>query len=193
MGATIKNIQKKLLSDNWYYLYKYSFDFLKADGEWETHHREVYDRGNGAAILLMNIDKGTVVLTEQFRMPTFVNGNETGMMIEVAAGLLDGMQPEECIRKEVEEETGYRVSNVTKVMETYMSPGSVSEILYLFIGHYEEEMKISEGGGASEETEHIEVLELPFKEVLEMVEDGRIKDAKTIMLLQYAALNQLFQ
>lgn len=191
MSATIKNIKKELLSDNWYHLYKYSFDFLKADGEWERHNREVYDRGNGAAILLMNPDKGTVVLTRQFRMPTFVNGNESGMMIEVPAGLLDGLQPEECIKKEVEEETGYRVSNVTKVMETYMSPGAVTEILYLFIGNYEEDMKISDGGGAKEETEHIEVLEVPFSEVLEMVADGRIKDAKSILLIQHAAINKL--
>ena len=112
-------------------------------------------------------------------------------MVEVPAGLLDGLQPEECIRKEVEEETGYRVSQVTKVMETYMSPGSVSEILYLFIGHYEEDMRVSDGGGASEETEHIEVLELPFKEVLDMIAEGEIRDAKTIMLIQYAALNEL--
>ena len=193
MSAAIKNIEKELLSDNWYYLYKYSFDFLKPDGEWERHQREVYDRGNGAAILLMNTEKGSVILTSQFRIPTYVNGNKSGMMIEVPAGLLDGLQPEECIKKEVEEETGYRVSNVTKVMETYMSPGAVTEILYLFIGTYEEEMKIGNGGGAIEETEHIEVLEVPFKEVLEMVADGRIKDAKSILLIQHAALNQLIQ
>ena len=193
MSAKIKNIKKVLLSDNWYYLYKYSFDFLRSDGEWERHDREVYDRGNGAAILLMNPEMGTVVLTSQFRIPTFVNGNDTGMMIEVPAGLLDGLDPQECIKKEVEEETGYHVSNVTKVLETYMSPGSVTEILYLFIGNYEENMKISEGGGDKEETEHIEVLELPFKEVLQMVSDGRIRDAKSILLIQYAALHHLIE
>ena len=193
MSASIKNVKKELLSDNWYFLYKYSFDFLKSDGEWEQHQREVYDRGNGAAILLINPEKGTVILTSQFRIPTFVNGNDTGMMIEVPAGLLDGLNPEECIKKEVEEETGYRVSNVTKVMETYMSPGSVTEILYLFVGIYEDHMKFSEGGGAREETEHIEVLEIPFKEVLQMVADGRLKDAKSILLIQHAALNKLIE
>ncbi|MEL6919373.1 MAG: NUDIX domain-containing protein, partial [Bacteroidota bacterium] len=154
--------------------------------------RVAYDRGNGAAILLYNKKKGTVVLTEQFRMPTYVNGNSTGMMIEACAGLLDGDHPEDCIRKEVEEETGYQIDQVEKVFETYMSPGSVTEILYLFLGAYEERMKVGEGGGAEDETENIKVLEYTFSETLKMIKTGVIRDAKTIMLLQYAQINKLF-
>ncbi|MCW5516976.1 GDP-mannose pyrophosphatase NudK [Muriicola sp. Z0-33] len=188
-NGKIKNVKKEVLSDNWYTLNKYTYNYQKEDGSWEIHEREAYDRGNGAAILLYNKLKGTVILTRQFRMPTYVNGNETGMMIEVCAGLLDGDHPEECIRKEVEEETGYKVHDVKKVFECYMSPGSVTEILYFFIGAYEEKMKISEGGGAEDETENIEVLELSFQKALDMMNSGEIRDAKTIMLLQYAALH----
>ncbi|GMN09300.1 GDP-mannose pyrophosphatase NudK [Croceitalea sp. MTPC9] len=188
----VKNITKELLSDNWYTLNKFTFDYQKNDGTWETQHREAYDRGNGAGILLYNKDKGTVVLTRQFRMPTYVNGNENGMMIEVCAGLLDGDNPEDCIRKETEEETGYKIDKVQRVFETYMSPGSVTEILYLFIGAYEEKMKVCEGGGAKDETENIEVLEIPFKKAIQMMESGEINDAKTIILLQYAKNSDLF-
>ncbi len=190
-NTKIKNIQKELLSDNWYTLNKFTFDYQKSDGTWETQNREAYDRGNGAGILLYNKVKGTVVLTKQFRMPTYVNGNEDGMMIEVCAGLLDGDNPEDCIRKETEEETGYKIDNVKRVFETYMSPGSVTEILYLFIGAYEDRMKVGEGGGAEHETENIEVIEIPFSKVLEMIGNGEINDAKTIMLLQYAQIHSL--
>ena len=189
--GNIKNIKTKLLSDNWYTLNKITFDYQKEDGSWETQVREAYDRGNGAAILLYNKNKKNVVLTRQFRMPTYINGNEDGMMIEVCAGLLDGDHPEDCIKKEVEEETGYLIENVKKIFETYMSPGAVTEILYLFVAQYEDKMKVSEGGGAEEESENIEVLEISFKSALKMVETGEIKDAKTIILLQYAALKGL--
>lgn len=188
----VRNINKELLSNNWYTLNKYTFEYQRDDGIWETQEREAYDRGNGAAILLYNKAKGTVVLTRQFRMPTFVNGNEDGMMIEACAGLLDGDNAEDCIRKETEEETGYRVDNVEKVMETYMSPGSVTEILYLFIGEYEDRMKVSEGGGSADETENIEVLEYLFETAVQMIQTGEIRDAKTIMLLQYAQTTHLF-
>lgn len=188
---SIRNIKKEVLSDNWYILNKYSFDYQKPDGSWEQQQREAYDRGNGAGILLYNKAKGTVILTRQFRMPTYVNGNEDGMMIEVCAGLLDGDNPEDCIRKETEEETGYKINNIERVFETYMSPGSVTEILYLFVGAYEDKMKVGEGGGAENETENIEVLELPFKYVLEMVKTKEITDAKTIMLVQWAQINEL--
>jgi nudix-type nucleoside diphosphatase (YffH/AdpP family) len=188
----IRNIKKELLSDNWYTLNKFTFDYQKSDGTWETQEREAYDRGNGAGILLYNKKKSTVVLTKQFRMPTYINGNDDGMMIEVCAGLLDGDNPEDCIRKETEEETGYKIDNVECVFETFMSPGSVTEILYLFIGAYEEKMKVSEGGGAEHETENIEVLEMPFSKALEMMKSGKINDAKTIMLLQYAQNTGLF-
>lgn len=188
---SIRNIQKEVLSDNWYTLIKYSYEFQKNDGTWEAQHREAYDRGNGAAILLYNRKKGTVILTRQFRMPTYVNGNVDGMMIEVCAGLLDGDNPEDCIRKETEEETGYRIDNVEKVIQTYMSPGSVTEILYLFVGEYEDRMKVGEGGGAEGETENIEVLEYSFEKALKMMRSGEICDAKTILLLHYAEINKL--
>jgi len=190
-NTNIKNIQKELLSDNWYTLNKFTFEYQKKDGTWESQQREAYDRGNGAGILLYNKRKGTVILTKQFRMPTYVNGNEDGMMIEVCAGLLDGDNPEDCIRKETEEETGYKIADVKRVLETYMSPGSVTEILYLFVGAYEEKMKVSEGGGAEDETENIEVLEYPFETAINMIASGEIKDAKTILLLQYAQIQGL--
>ncbi|MBT9188371.1 MULTISPECIES: GDP-mannose pyrophosphatase NudK [Zobellia] len=192
-NGKIKNIKKEVLSDNWYTLNKYVYEYQKEDGSWETQEREAYDRGNGAAILLYNKKKGTVVLTRQFRMPTYVNGNTNGMMIEVCAGLLDGDNPEDCIRKEVEEETGYQIENVHKVFESYMSPGSVTEVLHFFVGAYEEKMKIGEGGGADDETENIEVLEYPFQVAMGMITSGEIKDAKTILLLQYAAVHKLLE
>ncbi len=191
--GSVKNIKKEILSDHWYTLNKVTFDYQKEDGAWETQVREAYDRGNGAAILLYNKEKQTVVLTRQFRMPTYLNGNTTGMMIEACAGLLDGDHPEDCIKKEVEEETGYHIREVEKVLEAYMSPGSVTEILYFFVGAYEDRMRLSEGGGAADESENIEVLEYPFKDALQMIQTGVIKDAKTIMLLQYAAMHSLLQ
>ncbi len=187
----IKNIRKDVLSDNWYTLCKYTYEYQKDNGEWETQIRESYDRGNGAAILLYNRQKGTVILTKQFRMPTYLNGNPSGMMIEVCAGLLDGANPEDCIKKEVEEETGYKIHHVKKVFESYMSPGSVTEILHFFIGEYEEQMKVGDGGGAEDESENIEVLEVLFDTALDMITHGDIKDAKTIMLLQYASINSI--
>ncbi|MGB5499710.1 MAG: GDP-mannose pyrophosphatase NudK [Maribacter sp.] len=189
--GNVRNIKTELLSNNWYTLNKITFEYEKEDGSWETQIREAYDRGNGAAILLYNAKKGKVILTRQFRMPTYVNGNTDGMMIEVCAGLLDGDHPEDCIKKEVEEETGYLIDNVQKVFESYMSPGSVTEILYLFVAEYEDRMKISEGGGAEDESENIEVLEMDFREALELINSRKIRDAKTIMLLQYAQLNKL--
>ena len=189
MNPHIKIIEKKLLSDNWYILNKYTFDYQKPNGEWERQQREAYDRGNGATILLYNLEKGTVILTRQFRLPTYVNGNADGMMIEACAGLLDAQNPEDCIRKETEEETGYRVENVRKVFEAYMSPGSVTEKLYFFIGAYSEAMKVSEGGGLADEQENIEVLEVSLEQACAMIDSGEIVDGKTIMLLQYARLN----
>lgn len=185
-------IQKtELLSDNWYHLNKVTYDYKEEEKSVETHIREVYDRGNGAAILLYNSTQKTVILTRQFRLPSYLNGNATGMMIEVCAGLLDKDHPEQCIIRETEEETGYRISTVHKVMETYMSPGAVTEILYLFVGEYDASMKVHVGGGLDAEQEHIEVMELPFEEAYAMIETGEIKDAKTVMLLQYAKINQL--
>src|SRR5690606_9657395 len=149
------------------------------------------DRGNGAAILLYNPMEKTVILTRQFRLPTYLNNNKTGMMIEVCAGMLDEDNPEQCVIRETEEETGYRISKVQKVMETYMSPGAVTEILHLFVGEYNSSMKVTEGGGLDAEQEHIEVMELPFDEAYGMIATGAIKDAKSILLLQYAKINGL--
>ncbi|SHG35235.1 nudix-type nucleoside diphosphatase, YffH/AdpP family [Flavobacterium fluvii] len=185
-------IQKtELLSDNWYILNKVTYDYQEEDKNTETHIREVYDRGNGAAILLYNSTQKTVILTRQFRLPSYLNGNKTGMMIEVCAGLLDKDNPEQCIIRETEEETGYRISTVQKVFETFMSPGAVTEILYLFVGEYDESMKVHEGGGLDAEQEHIEVIELSFDNAYAMIATGEIKDAKTVMLLQYAKINKL--
>lgn len=188
----VKINEVKTLSNNWYTLRKYNFDYQLADESWETQEREAYDRGNGAAILLYNQTQKTVILTRQFRLPTYVNGNASGMLIEACAGLLDEDNPEDCIRRETEEETGYQVQDVEKVMEAYMSPGSVTEILYFFIAAYSKEMKIHEGGGVAEEHENIEVLELPFTEAYGMIQSGEIKDAKTIMLLQHLKLQGIF-
>jgi nudix-type nucleoside diphosphatase (YffH/AdpP family) len=187
----IKIQKTELLSDNWYVLNKVTFDYQKKDTPLVTQKREVYDRGNGAAILLYNSTQKTVILTRQFRLPTYLNGNKTGMMIEVCAGLLDQDHPEQCIIRETEEETGYRLSSVRKVFESYMSPGAVTEILYFFVGEYNASMKVSEGGGVEHEQENIDVLEYTFEEAYAMIASGQIKDAKTIMLLQYAKINAL--
>lgn len=187
----IKVTETKLLSDNWYILNKVTFSYQKENEKIQNHVREVYDRGNGAGILLYNSTKKTVILTRQFRLPTFLNGNKTGMMIEVCAGLLDEDNPEECIIRETEEETGYRIKKVEKVTQTYMSPGAVTEILYLFTGEYNESMKVSEGGGLASEQENIQVLEYTFDEAYAMIESGEIVDAKTIILLQHAKIKGL--
>jgi len=187
----VKIQKKEILSDNWYVLNKVTYDYQKKNGEWESQTREAYDRGNGATILLYNRLKKTVILTRQFRLPTYINGNDNGLLIEACAGLLDKDNPEDCIRKETEEETGYRISKVTKIFESYMSPGSVTEVLYFFVAEYDQEMKVSEGGGLMEEQENIEVLELDFEDAYHMIHTGEIKDAKTIILLQYAKINHL--
>ncbi|TPG63272.1 GDP-mannose pyrophosphatase NudK [Ewingella americana] len=184
MSSKIENVKNQLLSDNWYVLRKYTYDLIKRNGERQPQVREVYDRGNGATILLYNRSKKTVLLINQFRMPTYVNGNASGMLLETCAGLLDNDSPEDCIRKEAIEETGYAVGNVEKLFEAYMSPGSVTEIVHFFAAEYDESQRRNAGGGV--EDEDIEVLELPFTQALEMIKDGRIKDGKTIMLLHYA-------
>lgn len=187
----VKIAAEEVLSDNWYTLRKYTFDYQRADGSWERQSREAYDRGNGATILLYNVEKQTVVLTRQFRLPTYTNGNETGFMIEACAGLLDKDNAEDCIRRETEEETGYQLKAARKIFEAYMSPGSVTEILYFFVAEYSDDMKTGDGGGCETEQENIEVMEIPFAEAVTMVANGEIRDAKTIMLIQYAQLNGL--
>ena len=191
MNDRVKILDTSILSDNWYTLKKVVFEYCNAAGKWETQTREAYDRGNGATILLYNKVNGTIILTRQFRMPTFINGNSDGMLIETCAGLLDDDNPEDCIKRETEEETGYKISAVQKIFEAYMSPGSVTEILHFFVAAYEKGMKVSEGGGHPMENENIEVLELAFSAALSMVSTGEIKDAKTIMLLQYAQIHEL--
>ncbi|WP_457808466.1 NUDIX domain-containing protein [Kushneria sp. EE4] len=190
MSATehrVNIIETRVLSDDWYTLKKTTFDYLRRDNTWQRQSRETYDRGNGATILLFNRERQTVVLTRQFRFPAFVN-NHHGMLIETAAGLLDDASPEERIRAEVEEETGYRIQHVEKVFEAFMSPGSVTEKLFFFIADYDDSLKTGKGGGLEDEGEDIEVLELPLSEALEMIRTGEIVDGKTIMLLQHAAL-----
>lgn len=190
-NSKIKILQTEILSDNWYTLNKITFEKTNSNGSVQTQSREAYDRGNGATILLYNKDLNTVILTKQFRLPTYINGNSDGMLIETCAGLLDNDNPEECIKRETEEETGYKISKVEKVFESYMSPGSVTEILHFFIAEYSKEMKMAEGGGLEEEGEDIEVLELSFDEALTMIDTGAIKDAKTIMLLQHVRVKNI--
>jgi len=191
MHRNIEIIRTDILSDNWYVLKRIEYEITDNLGNKTRQLREAYDRGNGAVILLYNQSQGTVILTRQFRLPTFINGNPDGMLIEACAGLLDKDDPENCIRRETEEETGYQIKDVKKVFEAYMSPGSVTEILYFFVAAYTKDMKITVGGGIEAEQENIEVLELPFTKVLAMIESGEIKDGKTIMLLQYAQIHRL--
>ncbi len=184
----VRITNQELLSDNWYVLKKLSFELMRRDGSWQAQTREVYDRGNGAVILLYSPVRRTVLLTRQFRMPAHVNGH-SGFLIEAAAGLLDNASPEQRIRAEAEEETGYRVGAVEKIYEAFMSPGSVTERLHFFIGVYEPGDRIGAGGGLAEEGEDIEVLELAYEQALAMVKSGEIADGKTIMLLQYLQLH----
>jgi len=191
MNDNIKILDTTILSDNWYVLRKITYEYIRKDGTVQVQTREAYDRGNGATILLYNKTHKTVILTRQFRLPTFINGNKSGMLIEACAGLLDKDNPEDCIRRETEEETGYQVRDVRKIFEAYMSPGSVTEYLYFFIAEYSENMKINEGGGVEHEEENIEVLELGIEKAMQMVDNGEIKDGKTIMLLQYIRLHNI--
>lgn len=180
--------ETRLLSDNWYVLKTATFDWKRRDGTWQTQSREVYDRGNGAVLLPYDLARRTVLLVRQFRYPAFVNGHDD-LLIEAAAGLLDDAEPETRIRAEVEEELGYRLGEVQPVFQAFMSPGSVTEILHFFVAPYDATMRIGDGGGHPDEGEDIEVLELTVDEALAMIADGRIRDAKTIMLLQHAALH----
>ncbi|ELQ6020170.1 NUDIX domain-containing protein [Cronobacter turicensis] len=186
----VRIIETQTLSDDWYVLKKYTFDYQRRDGQWQRQSREAYDRGNGATILLYNRAERCVILTRQFRLPVFLNGYN-GLLNETAAGLLDKADPETRIRAEAEEETGYLVDNVEKVFEAYMSPGSVTEKLYFFIGEYDPARRSGTGGGVADEGEDIEVVKMPIDDALRAVRDGEIVDAKTIMLLQYAALNAI--
>ncbi|ECK2999313.1 GDP-mannose pyrophosphatase NudK [Salmonella enterica] len=189
MSQTITLIKDKILSDNYFTLRNITYDLTRRNGEVIRHKREVYDRGNGATILLYNSTKKTVVLVRQFRVATWVNGNQDGMLIETCAGLLDNDEPEVCIRKEAIEETGYDVGEVRKIFELYMSPGGVTELIHFFITEYHDSERASIGGGV--EDEEIEVLELPFSRALEMVRSGEIRDGKTVLLLNYLQTSHL--
>lgn len=191
MIENVTILQSDILSDNWYILRKLKYQYLKKDGSVKIQTREVYDRGNGATILLYNTAQQTVILTKQFRLPTFVNGNADGMLIEACAGLLDKDNAEDCIIRETEEETGYKITDVRKIFEAYMSPGSVTEMLYFFIAEYQPSMKLADGGGLEHEEENIEVLEITMNEALAMIDNGAIKDGKTIMLLQHVRLKNI--
>jgi nudix-type nucleoside diphosphatase (YffH/AdpP family) len=178
----------RVLSDDHDTLKSTTFEWRGANGEWQTQARETYDRGNGATLLPYNVAQRTVVLVRQFRYPAFVNGYDD-LLIEAAAGMLDNESPEIRIRAEMEEETGYRLGDIRKIFEAFMSPGAVTEKLHFFVAEYEPHMRVGSGGGIADEGEEIEVLELPIEQAMAMIGDGRIADAKTIMLLQYAALN----
>ncbi|NIH18807.1 NUDIX domain-containing protein [Morganella morganii] len=185
---TVRIIDTITLSDNWYILKKYVVDYPRRDGTCQRLEREVYDRGNGAVILLYNRQKNSVILIRQFRLPVYVNGHD-GFLIEAAAGLLEEQDPVSRIKAEAEEETGFRITDVEKVFEAFMSPGSVTEKLYFFIAEYQDNNRQSDGGGLPEEGEDVEVLEMPFPEALAAIRNGEIIDGKTIMLLQHLALS----
>jgi GDP-mannose pyrophosphatase NudK len=182
--SSFRIVGTKTLSDDWYVLRKITVEHTKRSGAIDTYSREAYDRGNGATILLYNREENKVLLTRQFRLPTFINGNSSGMLIEACAGLLDEEEPHACIRREVAEETGYAIKHVRKIMEVYMSPGSVTELLHFFLGEYSQAQRMHRGGGVDDED--IEVLELQFPDALAMIDSGEIRDAKTIVLLLYA-------
>lgn len=191
MKDKVSITETEILSQRWYSLKKITYQYKTKQGDLQTVDREVYDRGNGVAVLLYNTHKQTVILTKQFRLPTYLNKNESGMMIEVCAGTLDEKNPDDCVKREIEEETGYKIEQVKKIFQSYMSPGAVTEILHFYLAEYKEDMKVSEGGGLDEEHENIEVLELNFEDAYKMIFSGEIKDSKTIMLLQHAKIHQL--
>ena len=188
MSERIRIRDVTVLSDDWYLLKKTTFDFHRSNGRWQTLSRETYDRGNGAVILLVNSEKQTLILTSQFRYPAFVNGLTDGMLLEACAGLLDSEDPEETIRREVEEETGFRIGPPRKLFELYMSPGSVTEKLFFFIAEYDHANRSSPGGGDHTEGEDIEIVELAFDQAFAMMTNGEILDAKTMILLQRLAI-----
>lgn len=193
MNPTINILSEETLSNQRYNLRKLVFEYQEPNQEKQIHTREVFHRGNGAAILLYNKEKRTVLLTRQFRMPTYLNGNPSGMLIEACAGTLDEENPKECIIRETKEETGYHIEDAEKVFEVYVSPGAVTELMYLYVAEYSPEMKLSEGGGLDEENENIQNVELLFSEALQMVKSGEIRDAKTVLLLQYLQLKNYME
>ena len=183
MSLNINVIKDKILSENWFVLRNMTYELTRSDGSVVRHRREVYDRGNGATILLYNRHKQTVVLVRQFRIATWINGNEDGMLIETCAGLLDSDEPEECVRKEAIEETGFEVGEVRKLFELFMSPGGVTELIYFFIAEYDDTQRANDGGGVDDED--IELQELPDHRARERMAPGELPDGKAVILLQY--------
>jgi nudix-type nucleoside diphosphatase (YffH/AdpP family) len=183
----------ELLATGWHVLRRTTFDYRHGDGSWSREQRETYDRGNGATILLYDLHRGAVLLARQFRYPVYVNGHPDGLLLEAAAGLLDDDDPETAIRREASEELGVTVGALQHVFDVYMSPGSVTERLHFYAAPYTPSARITAGGGLVDDGEDITVVELPFARALDMIDDGRIVDAKTIMLLQWAALRGPFR
>ncbi|WP_428819993.1 NUDIX domain-containing protein [Microbulbifer sp. MCCC 1A16149] len=192
MQEKVRNLKSELLCKSWSRFEKYTFEYLSGEGKWELQDREVYDRGDGAVILLFNREKQTVVLTSQFRLPTFLNGNRSGMMVEACAGAMEDQDPLECVIREAWEETGYKISAAEKVFELYMSPGSVTEKLHFYIAECSDAMRTGTGGGLDSEQEYIEVLELPLSRARDMLASGEIKDAKTVILIQHILLKEIW-
>ena len=190
-NSRVKIKRTEVLSDNWYQLNKITFDYLRNDGTWQTQIRESYDRGNGAAVFMYNKQTKNIILIKQFRLPSYLNGNKNGLLIETCAGLLDDDNPETCIKKEILEETGYKINNVSKVFEAYMTPGAVTEQIHYFIAEYTDNMKTDKGGGLISEEEDIEVLEMPFTKAIDLLNKGAIRAAKTMLLIQYAMIHHL--
>jgi nudix-type nucleoside diphosphatase (YffH/AdpP family) len=190
-NVVIRDVE--LLASGWHVLRRTSFDYRHSDGRWTSEQRETYDRGNGATILVYNVVRGSVLLSRQFRLPAYVNGHPDGLLVETAAGLLDEDDPETAVRREASEELGVRIGTLEHVFDVYMSPGSVTERLHFYAAPYTAQTRVGPGGGVADEGEDIEVLELGFDACLDMVRDGRIADAKTIMLLQWAALDGPFR
>lgn len=188
-SGRIKNISENVISNAWATLKKVCFEYKNSNGTWSPVTREVYDRGDGAAALLYHIEKGTVLLIKQLRLPAYLNGHETGFLLEVCAGIMDEKDPEKTILREIEEETGYRLPKVEKVMAPYMTPGASTEIIHLYLAPYSEEFRVTDGGGLDSENEDIEVVEYAFAKALSLIKSGEIQDAKTIILLQELALS----
>lgn len=190
--AQVKIKGEKILSNEHYLFKRIDFDIQKKDGSWESQKREVFDHGNAVTVLLYNRKEKTIILTRQFRVATYINGNSSGMLLETPAGLLDGNEPpEEAVIREIREETGYEIPSVQKVYEAYSSAGSVTELIYYYVAPYSKEQKVAEGGGLAEEGEEVQVVEMPFADAVQQLDNGEIRDAKTIVLLQYALLKNL--
>ncbi len=192
MSERIKNINERILHDQWATLKSVSFDYKNADDRWTSVKREVFDRGDGASVLLYNNNKKTVILVRQFRLPAFLNG-DSGFLLETCAGMIEGQTPEKTVMREVLEETGYEIEILEKVADVFMSPGASTERIHLYIAPYDESQKVGAGGGLETEDEDIEVVEYAFAKALEDLSKGMIRDAKTVILLQHLALSGIME